>query len=622
VKFTIRLTVMAAIAVIAFGSVSLLSQQMRAQFTSFGSDIHRLDEMTSLIWRLQSLSYQVYVGDYVDVSYRQWDTTVGELRASLEEFVAADSTSRLAARNPDYAEEVERVEAVAQLVDDEIEEYRAALATITQDFSEFPTWSLVHVEYTEGLWDVTIFARTVESLTTALDETLSNVVRRLIASLNQIQERVVATVQRLFAAVQIVAVAAIVGLILWFRRSLRRKFISIHEATERLAAGDFTVELETTGGDELSAMSGFVQEFVDAFSGVVSNIKEIASRATELRTEMVGAAQESEASVTEIIGNITSISGTVRDLDSTIEKTEELLRLVHRAITELESKTGEQTQAVAESSSAVEEMTASIANVTKIAGERQDAANRLRAVSEEGRENIETTDGNVAAIAGSVEEILGIITVINGIASQTSVLAMNAAIEAAHAGEYGRGFAVVAEEIRKLSGSTNENAKRIQEQLEQVATLVGETHSMSAKTMESFGAILKEVESTAQAFDEINATMKELSAGTESVMNSSVRVGEVTRTIGEEVTRVTGQSHGITESMEHVRDISSVVRTGMQEINVGATEINTTLNHMTKVAQDTYDNVGQLHESVVAFRVDEEPAIAGEPTPMDADSEQ
>jgi methyl-accepting chemotaxis protein len=147
-----------------------------------------------------------------------------------------------------------------------------------------------------------------------------------------------------------------------------------------------------------------------------------------------------------------------------------------------------------------------------------------------------------------VDEILGIITMINSIASQTSILAMNAAIEAAHAGEYGRGFAVVAEEIRKLSESTNENSKRIRDQLDRVAELVGETHSMSAKTKESFASVQAEVESTAQAFDEISSTMRELSAGTESVMNSSVQVGDVTTTIQREVTGVAAQSGEITRT--------------------------------------------------------------------------
>lgn len=603
-RFTGRLIVITAIVVVAFTVVATLSLQMLAQSRLYDNTIRRLDTLSAQVWRLQSTTYQVFAAAPVDDAYELWSEIAARMTTQLEEFMEAPETQRLALQNPEFGEDVTRLDQIATFAIEEIENFREDVSEVTNGFTEFPSQSLAYIMYNESLTRIMGLYRSVNQLSGYLDETLHNIVTRLVGQLQTMRETSVAQLQWSFIGVQILALVAIVVLILVFRGSLRRRFGNIHTNMERLAAGDFTVVLKTDGRDELSAVARYVQEFVDSFSGIIANIKSIAQTVTDMRTDLVSAAQQSESSVTEIVGNIGAIADTVGDLDETIETTKEKLAAIDAAITALEGTMGEQTQAVSESSSAVEQMTASINNISNIADERRQAAQRLREASGDGQQHIDKTDANVGVIAGSVDEILQIISVINNIASQTSILAMNAAIEAAHAGEYGRGFAVVADEIRKLSDSTNRNSKQIREQLEHVVSVVGETHSMSAETKRSFGAIQDEVEATARAFDEINATMRELASGTESVMRSSAKVGDVTGTIQTEVKNVASQSHDITSSMDHVRNISSSVRTGMDEIKIGTSEINTTLAEMKRITEETYEHIGELHDSVAGFQVE------------------
>ena len=605
-KFTVRLVLISIIVVVTFVAVTVLSLQIVRTYDSYANGIATLDLLTQRIWRLQSLSYQVYNSAYIDESYEAWEEASTALFDDVDAFAASSFTESVSSRHPEFAREVGRLVAVAAIIGEEIEEYRARFAVAMAGFDETPAWSLVHLRYTQSIWDLALFQQQVDSLASALDESLSGVVERLSAELEEIRDGATTTLDLVFIGIQVVALAALVLVILFFRFSLRRRFTHIRAGMEQLSSGDFTVKLAGDGRDELSEVLRHVQAFVDAFSGVIAGIKGIADEVSASRSEMMGAAEESEASVTQISGSITSITGTVEELDQIIDTTKTKLATVHGAITELQNGVEVQSQAVAESASAVEQMTASINNVSAITDERRDAADRLRGASDEGQTNIEATDANVAAIQGAVEEVLGIITVINKIASQTNILAMNAAIEAAHAGEFGRGFAVVAEEIRNLSTSTNENAKRIREQLDRVADLVRQTHEKSVRTKSSFGSIRSEVLSTAQAFDEINATMRELAEGTQSVMQAANRAGEITGQIHGDVRGVASQSSTINDSIDHVRDISQSVRSGMNEINVGAGEINTTLVHMAKVTQQTYDRVGQLYESVARFRIHDE----------------
>ncbi|MFW5685009.1 MAG: methyl-accepting chemotaxis protein, partial [Spirochaetota bacterium] len=364
------------------------------------------------------------------------------------------------------------------------------------------------------------------------------------------------------------------------------------------------------GTDELSELSAQIQAYVDEFSTVVASIKEIVDSAGMLRADLVSASEESAASVTQIGGNIGSIGSTIEDLDRTIEKTGSKLEEINLSIRELEGQIEKQSRSVEESSSAVEQMAASVNSVSRIAADRQGASERLKNVTSEGHSNIESTDEKVAAIADSVEETLGIITVINTIASQTSILSMNAAIEAAHAGEYGRGFSVVAAEIRRLSESTNANAKRIKGQLQRVAELATDTRQMSATTRESFLSVEHEVETTAAALSEISATMRELAQGTESVLSATSEAGQVTLSIRNDATTVASRSDDITRDMHHVREISASVRGGIQEIGVGTQEINEMVSNVSSVTREMTDQVDLLGESVRRFKT--APAV-GEP---------
>lgn len=600
-RFTTRLALIVAVVVVAFVGVSYLGLAAVRQSREIADLELQLERLSSDTSHLQSLTFEIRLTSSFATVIPEWRDRAATLEERLSAVMEASVLERLARSDQELATLLARMGSLIDLVRAEIDDYENVLSEFTAGFTDYPELGLARLEERRANFQAARVRTEGDRLAAYLDETMKTMLDRAILHLSGRREATVRVLMWVFLAVVVAASATVVVLILLFTRSLRARFADVGKVMQRLADGDLSVRVDG-GSDEIATVSRHMQRSIDAFAGIVTDIQRIVTSAGELRSDLVAASEQSSASVTEIGGNIASITSTIEDLDSTIEQTKAKLDGINEGIRSLEGRIEEQTRSVEESSSAVEQMTASVNNVSRIAADRQEAARTLKSVTDEGHANVEATDEKVSAIAASVDEILGIITVINTIASQTSILSMNAAIEAAHAGEYGHGFAVVAAEIRRLSESTNENAKRIKEQLQTVASLATDTKRSSEVTRASFRSVETEVDSTAAALNEISATMRELAEGTEAVLAATSQAGEITQSIRGEATAAAGRSDDITRDMGHVREISASVRGGIQEIGVGTREINEMVGNLGSVTQEMTEQIDLLGRSVARFR--------------------
>ena len=173
---------------------------------------------------------------------------------------------------------------------------------------------------------------------------------------------------------------------------------------------------------------------------------------------------------------------------------------------------------VSQSSAAMEEMSASMNTISGISRNKKSSTDGLVKTANSGEEEMNRAMAAIQGLAQSSGNVLELIGVIKNVASQTNLLAMNAAIEAAHAGEAGRGFAVVADEIRKLAETTAGNTKLITDTLKKNSEDIRQATEINKNAGQYFHQITEEIRLVAQSMDEILHGVEEMTQGSREVM--------------------------------------------------------------------------------------------------------
>jgi methyl-accepting chemotaxis protein len=184
---------------------------------------------------------------------------------------------------------------------------------------------------------------------------------------------------------------------------------------------------------------------------------------------------------------------------------------------------------VISSSSDIEEMVKNIHSIDVTLEHNAATVLRLNESSVEGKKRITLIGGLIGDVSSQANALIESCMVIGDIADQTSILGMNAAIEAAHAGEaVGKGFAVVASEIRKLADNSGRQAKEISENLENIKALINESHESSSDARAQFDSIVSLISAVKDEAASIKGAMDAQSSGGNRVISS---LGEINNLI-------------------------------------------------------------------------------------------
>ncbi|MDR2521038.1 MAG: methyl-accepting chemotaxis protein [Spirochaetaceae bacterium] len=198
-------------------------------------------------------------------------------------------------------------------------------------------------------------------------------------------------------------------------------------------------------------------------------------------------------------------------------RSRDTLSSLHDKVKKFIAITDEQNTALGQSSAKMEDLIAQIQTVGSLAAAKQQSVGKLAASTSKAKKDMQALLASFSAVDKTTQEIAGIADVIEDVATSTNLLAMNAAIEAAHAGEAGRGFAVVASEIRSLAGATGENASVITSNIEKIVKQTADSLKLSNKTDAMMEELIHGITEASLSFSEIISSQEEISGQTQEI---------------------------------------------------------------------------------------------------------
>ncbi|MDR1179762.1 MAG: methyl-accepting chemotaxis protein [Spirochaetales bacterium] len=387
------------------------------------------------------------------------------------------------------------------------------------------------------------------------------------------------------AVATIIAVFILVSVVSF---TLIRPIKAIVTAATALANLNFDIGKPEDRGDEIGDVQRAFYTIRDKLQKTITDINNEHLGQKNISGNLHISIRESSDGLGVIAHNMESVQAKTNvQMDSVIQTADSVEGIIGH-IHSLESAVDIQGKTISRSSESIEQMVNDINSVRTVVSQANESTGSLSQSSGEGQQMLNNLAQELTRIAEQSAFLEKANAALVKIAAQTNILAMNAAIEAAHAGEAGRGFAVVAGEVRKLAELSNKESSSISTEIKNMRNGIEKMQQVSAETVTTLGNMFTEIKDMQTSFSTVNTAVEAQAANGTQVLTALTGLRETTdqvRTGSDEILKESDSIHGI---VENLKNISKDVNESILDVQKASTQIAEALSVAQKIAEGRY----------------------------------
>ncbi len=393
-------------------------------------------------------------------------------------------------------------------------------------------------------------------------------------------------------------VIAVIMIVIFLILSTRvsRSFKVIASGCELMAMGDYSERYPDYITKEASLLANGFNLVTERLEGNINSMKQSKVSLDEAGGKLSSTIEALMSSIVQIGASISNTGMNLRNQTDSVSQSAESISKILDMIHKLEELVETQGKAVQGASTAVEEMVGNINEVDKSVDKMAHSFGVLDDTAQNGVQTQNELQKQIIEIENQSKLLSEANKVIANIAGQTNLLAMNAAIEAAHAGDAGQGFAVVADEIRKLSETSSAQSKTIGAQLKSIQTAINLVVQATQHGVQDYANLSKEIRETDNLVQQIKAAMTEQQQGSSQILVALGDMNESTQQVQNASQEITTASKAIISDVEVLQNETKVMGQSMDEMGLSADRMQDaglTLAGVSKTVEASIEEMGK-----------------------------
>jgi len=369
-----------------------------------------------------------------------------------------------------------------------------------------------------------------------------------------------------------------------------------------LASGDLTGKIEVGTRDEIGELATSYNSLTSNLSALFGKIKSATKQLSGVGSELRESMARASRNIAEMNESIALVRDRTREEAESVGRTTGSIGEILKTIETLREMIERQSSAVVESSAAVEQMVMNIRSIDRNMTSLGEGFGAVLEASHEGLKRISEAKDRAGSVAERSESLQDTNKIIASIAARTNLLSMNAAIEAAHAGEAGRGFAVVADEIRKLAENAAGGAKDTGRELSTLRGTIADVVASTDNAEAAFQKILSSVDQVSGLVDAVKSAMNEQSAGGAQVLEAIGQINGITQGVRTEADDMLRGNRAIGEELARLTEASAAVGLSLDSISEAASTIGASASRVDELSRKNEESIRLVESEAANFK--------------------